>query len=144
MKELTDDQCVILVLRGQVTDLESQVTKLEAELDERRKIDLQNCLRAEVERLRAELDQAIKERDDYDNDRCAWATSLAAANELLARSVKYAREDNARTPGTTRLARALDEATAHLAATAYRNQAGDIIDGKTEAPGPKPATEPKK
>lgn len=48
----------------------------------------------EVARLRAEVEQL---------------------RELLARILKYAREDRARTPGATRLARALDEADAALA-----------------------------
>lgn len=48
----------------------------------------------EVARLRAEVEQL---------------------RALLARILKYAREDRARTPGATRLARALDEADAALA-----------------------------
>jgi len=72
------------------------------------------ALRAHVERLRALIEQ---------NARAALVMpvqdlrdSLAAANALLERIVKYAREDKAHTSGLTRLARALDEAVAHLAA----------------------------
>jgi hypothetical protein len=41
--------------------------------------------------------------------------SLATANDLLVRIIKYAREDGAITPGSTRLARALDDVDSFLA-----------------------------
>jgi chromosome segregation ATPase len=67
----------------------------------------------------ATLRAAVREKEQLELAACAEAdelrASLAAATELLARIVKYAIEDKARTPGTTRLARALNEVKAFLA-----------------------------
>ena len=58
-------------------------------------------------------DQAIGERALRDHARVVQAAPQMLA--LLRRIETYCREDKARTPGVTRLARALDEARALLA-----------------------------
>lgn len=67
----------------------------------------------------SELEAERYEQEQRGNNYCeatmAAEQKLAAANALLARIVKYATEDRATTPGTTRLARALVEAETRLA-----------------------------
>lgn len=67
---------------------------------------------AEVRRLRDELFDATSEVQGVAVYRVG--AKLARVEALLARIVKYAHEDRAMTPGTTRLARALEEAEAAL------------------------------
>lgn len=76
-----------------------------------------------IAELGRERDGARVVAEQADLYRDASEQKLAAANALLARIVKYATEDRASTPGTTRLARALSEAEAHLS-------------GQPTAPGP--------
>lgn len=71
--------------------------------------------RAECERLRAQSRAAEQRWLRAERGRVDAESRLIAANALLERVVKYASEDNARTPGSTRLARALDDIRAHLA-----------------------------
>jgi hypothetical protein len=87
----------------------------------------QQC-KADLAKARRERDEAIAGNNELqhlvkhwqDADPTGHALDAAnretrAANALLARIVKYATEDRAITPGTTRLARVLSEAEAHLA-----------------------------
>lgn len=66
-----------------------------------------HALVAEVERLTTLANANAQRCSDL-------ADENARLRGLLARVVKYAREDNAQTPGTTRLARVLDECAAAL------------------------------
>jgi hypothetical protein len=68
---------------------------------------LEAAERESAYRIDAET-RAAKERDEA-------RAEVERLRALLARILKYAREDRARTPGATRLARALDEADAALA-----------------------------
>lgn len=107
---------------------ESEAAALRAEVamfkehDEARDID-RNELRAEVERLRNERDEAEVERGQADAAKLAERKLRIRGTRVLARIVKYAREDRATTPGSTRLARALEGAQA-------------LLDGQPEAPTP--------
>ncbi len=73
--------------------------------------DSRPCGCEEVEGLRSELLGARADAAKQFEERMALV-------DLLGRIVKYAREDRAHTPGTTRLARALAEAEKLLSATA--------------------------
>jgi hypothetical protein len=97
--------------RERIEELECEVTieaeaaaaltaKLWASNAEVKRLSTEDCLRRPVMYL--ERAEAAEQK-------------LAAANALLGRIVKYAVEDRAITPGTTRLARVLSEAEAHLA-----------------------------
>ena len=118
--------------------------ELEAERDTRVKLLAERAdLHAEVERLR-DTDsetEALRFRALFEEQRLErqYAESrLAAATKLLGRIVKYAQEDNARTPGSTRLARALGEAERLLAnapADPPRNELEAMVQERaTDAP----------
>jgi DNA repair exonuclease SbcCD ATPase subunit len=66
--------------------------------------------KAQLAKVRGDLDTMIAVHDEVERDRDALCAKLAEAEALLHRIVKYAREDRMRTPGKTRLARALIEA----------------------------------
>lgn len=68
------------------------------------------ALCAEVERLDAANTAAEQSIQNLLSDATVAKSSLAEARALLARIVKYAIEDRASTPGTTRLARVVVEA----------------------------------
>ena len=71
-------------------------------------------LRARVELAEARLAEACDQIQSLRAALRAAEAQLEAVHALLARIVKYAREDRACTPGVTRLARALSEAKALL------------------------------
>jgi chromosome segregation ATPase len=107
--------------RGELVAAASEATALRAEQAEFRAAlaiaqKEADGLRAEVERLRALCGEHEDAFADLLSRHTLTKTRLAAANALLGRLVKYAQEDNARTPGSTRLARALNEAALALSA----------------------------
>lgn len=109
-------ECDAQVRREQVAELESlrarvrqesaRAAAAERERDEARElVDLARTNSHTLGRIIREQIAALS----------AAERRAAEAEALIGRIVKYAREDRARTPGTTRLARALDEADQLLA-----------------------------